>query len=254
MNITQPVTIYLCDDTIDSIFTAIYNAWADGTGHTDIRIHNFNTMSLFETYISSKSDEILAQKVKTAIIQKLSEEIYLHVYNATLSSYNDKASVLYHFLQKAFKTGPSIINCLQDCDVLRIYELSRSVSNESHNYLGFVRFEELENGILAGYIRPKSNIIPIVAKHFNDRLHNENWILLDTSRSLAAIHPAGKEYYLQNNITEQMLLSVPLSSDEKEYQNLWNRFFTTVSINQRTNTDLQKNLLPLHYRTYMTEF
>ena len=26
-----PVTVYLCEDTIDGIFTAIYRAWADGT-------------------------------------------------------------------------------------------------------------------------------------------------------------------------------------------------------------------------------
>ena len=30
-----PVTVYLCEDTIDGIFTAIYRAWADGTSHTD---------------------------------------------------------------------------------------------------------------------------------------------------------------------------------------------------------------------------
>lgn len=254
MNITQPVTVYLCDDSIDSIFTAIYHAWADGTGHTDVRIQNFDTMSLFETYISSESDEILAQKVKISIIKKLSEEIYLHIYNAMLSSEKDKASVLYHFLQKAFKTGPSIMNCLQDYDVFYIYKLSRSVSNEAHRYLGFVRFEELKNGILAGRICPKSNVIPIIAQHFHDRLHNENWILLDTTRSFAAVHPAGQEYYLQSNITDKMLSVAPLSSNEKEYQNLWNCFFTTVSIKQRVNTDLQKNLLPIHYRTYMTEF
>ena len=44
-----PVTVYLCEDTIDGIFTAIYRAWADGTSHTDVRVRTNDTMSLFGT-------------------------------------------------------------------------------------------------------------------------------------------------------------------------------------------------------------
>ena len=56
-----PVTVYLCEDTIDGIFTAIYRAWADGTSHTDVRVRTNDTMSLFETYIFSESDGTLAR-------------------------------------------------------------------------------------------------------------------------------------------------------------------------------------------------
>ena len=67
-----PVTVYLCEDTIDGIFTAIYRAWTDGTSHTDVRVRTNDTMSLFETYIFSESDGTLARKVQRSIIQKLS--------------------------------------------------------------------------------------------------------------------------------------------------------------------------------------
>ena len=29
--------IYVCDDSVEGIFTAIYKAWEAGTSHTDIR-------------------------------------------------------------------------------------------------------------------------------------------------------------------------------------------------------------------------
>lgn len=244
-------TIYLCEDTIDGIFSAIYRAWEAGTSHTDVRVGVNNSPSLFEEYVNSPTDTSLAEKVRTSIINKLSEEVYSYVYQAALSFDEAKASVIYHFLQKAFRTGPRIMDCLQDCDVCRIFELSRFVGREAHKYLGFVRFEELENGVLAGRINPRSNVVPILAEHFADRLHNENWILLDTVRNLAAVHVAGKGYLLHLGITEETLQSFSLSAQEKDYRRLWNRFFDTIAIQERTNPDLQRNMMPLRYRTYM---
>ena len=129
-----PVTVYLCEDTIDGIFTAIYRAWADGTSHTDVRVRTNDTMSLFETYIFSESDGTLARKVQRSIIQKLSVDIYETCYQAMLSDDDKKASTLYHFLQKAFRCGSNILNRLNDPDVFRIFELSRTVGHEAHKY------------------------------------------------------------------------------------------------------------------------
>ena len=274
-----PVTVYLCEDTIDGIFTAIYRAWADGTSHTDVRVRTNDTMSLFETYIFSESDGTLARKVQRSIIQKLSIDIYetcyhhrkaspdnrFHkyqklsidiyetCYQAMLSDDDKKASTLYHFLQKAFRCGSDILNRLNDPDVFRIFELSRTVGHEAHKYLGFVRFEERNENLLTARIQPKSNVLPVLAAHFADRLQPENWIILDTIRRFAAIHPAGKPYFLQWGVTEEMLLSVPVSDHEKDWEQLWSCFFNTIAIQERRNTDLQRSLMPLHYRTYMPE-
>lgn len=244
-------TVYLCEDTIDGIFCAIYRAWADGTSHTDVRIEKNAAFSLFETYIHSDTDTALAKKVQDSIIRKLSDKVYTYVYQTALSCGTDKASVIYRFLQKAFRIGTSILDHLHDSDVMRIFELSRYVGREAHKYLGFVRFEELENKLLAGRINPRSNVVPILAEHFADRLHTENWILLDTTRNLAAIHAAGKGYALHLGITEEMLQSYPTSQEEQNYSRLWERFFETIAIEERKNPGLQRNMMPLRYRTYM---
>ena len=105
-------------------------------------------MSLFETYIFSESDGTLARKVQRSIIQKLSIDVYETCYQAMLSDDDKKASTLYHFLQKAFRCGSDILNRLNDPDVFRIFELSRTVGHEAHRYLGFVRFEERNENLL----------------------------------------------------------------------------------------------------------
>ena len=45
-----------------------------------------------------------------------------------------------------------------------------------------------------------------------------------------------------------------LSQNEAKFQKLWSSFFSAVSIEERTNKKLQQNLVPLIYRTYMSEF
>ena len=53
--------------------------------------------------------------------------------------------------------------------VADVFSMSRSVSNEAHRYEEFIRFRELENGILFSEITPKAQILTCVADHFEDR-------------------------------------------------------------------------------------
>ena len=244
--------ICVCEDSVDGIFTAIYKAWEIGTSKTLIEIRGIKTMTLFAEYIEVNTDTELASKVAASIHSKISEEVYYYVYRAALSDDSDKAQYIYEFLLKAFRMGKDIIHKLQDESVMKIFELARKVGNESHKYLGFVRFCELENGILSAKINPLANVVSIVAEHFADRLHNENWVILDTTRNIAAVHRAGYGFVLTNDISEQDLDQFSNKSEnEEKYQLLWNRFFDTIAIEERKNKKLQQQLMPLRYRKYM---
>lgn len=70
-------TIYLCDDTIEGIFTAIYKAWDNNPKTTDVRIRSSSSsLSFFESYVDADTDYELALKVHNTIIRKLSWDIY----------------------------------------------------------------------------------------------------------------------------------------------------------------------------------
>lgn len=245
--------IYMCDGTVEGIFTAIYLAWADGTSRTDVRINgNYSTLSFFENYIEAKTDFSLAEKVCRSIKEKLSDDVYFHVYRAALSFNSDRASCIYRFLQKAFRYGPSVINALSDADVVRLFELDRQVGREAHSYLEFVRFEELKNKVLAARINPKSNILPLIEEHFSDRLYPENWIILDTKREFAAVHRARGSSFFCTLSEEQLIGFCEFSKEEQSFKQLWKTFFDTIAISERVNPELQKNMMPLRYRKYMS--
>ena len=100
-------TIYLCDDTIEGIFTAIYKAWDNNPKTTDVRIRSSSSsLSFFESYIETDTDYELALKVHNTIIRKLSWDIYFYIYRTALSYEEERASYIYSFLKKAFKIGP----------------------------------------------------------------------------------------------------------------------------------------------------
>lgn len=244
--------ICTCEDTVDGIFTAIYKAWEIGTSKTLIEIKGMKTMSLFAEYVEVNTDIELASKVAVSINKRISQEVYSYIYRAALSNDIEKAQYIYEFLIKGFRIGKDIINHLQDESVMKVFELSRKVGFEIHRYLGFVRFCELENGVLSAKINPLANIVPSVAEHFSDRLHNENWIILDTTRNLAAVHRANIGFVLTTDISEVDLDQFSNKSEnEEKFQMLWKRFFDTIAIEERKNNKLQQQMMPLRFRKYM---
>ena len=136
-------TIYLCDDTIEGIFTAIYKAWDNNPKTTDVRIRSSSSsLSFFESYIETDTDYELALKVYNTIISELSWDIYFYIYRTALSYEEERASYIYSFLKKAFKMGPAIINMLHDDDVLKIFNIDKR-SDVSH--IAFWNLYDLKN-------------------------------------------------------------------------------------------------------------
>ena len=43
------------------------------------------------------------------------------------------------------------------------------------------------------------------------------------------------------------------SDTDKQYEDLWVKFFETIAIKERVNERLQMNMLPLKYRKYLPE-
>ena len=252
--------IYVCDDSIDGIFTAVYMAWSSGYGHGNIKLeekcdrNHYSNIELFSEYIQTETDYELALKVAKAVKEKISEEAYEMICRVALSDHQGKADLIYRFMILGFAAGPGIIQHLSNEVVASVFKINRFVNNESHHLLGFIRFSEQENGLLTSVIHPKNNVISLVTPHFVDRLPRERFIIFDGNRNIASIHVPGKPWVLAGleNFNDQ---GFDLSScEEDEYRDLWKIFFKHIAIKERENFKLQRNNLPLRFRRDMTEF
>jgi probable DNA metabolism protein len=255
-----PQRIYVCENSIDGIFTAIYKAWASGYGHANNKIEVFcnqgeySNMELFSEYITIETDYTLAVKVARSIQTKISEEAYQMVCNVALSNGPGKADLIYRFLILGFSMGARVVQHLSNEVVSQMFQLNRRVNNEVHHMLGFIRFSEQESGVLTCVIHPQNNILSLVVPHFADRLPQERFIIIDGGRNTAALHAPGKQWIIieSENITENIMKEI--SDKETEYQDLWKTFFDSIAIKERSNYKLQRNNLPLRFRKDMTEF
>lgn len=193
-------------------------------------------------------------KVVKAVREKISEEAYGMICNAILSDSMEKGDIIYRFLIIGFSMGAKVVDNLSNDAVLNIFNLNRNVGNETHHLLGFIRFSESINKILLAKIKPKNDVLRLLAPHFSDRLNTENFVIYDENRKSAILHRSGYQWIYTADMEfneEKMKL---ITDAEEEYRILWKTFFDTIAIEERKNFKLQRNNLPLRFRSNILEF
>ncbi len=251
-----PMTVYLCGEEFEEILCGVYDVWMSRLGHSQVRLESEKSWQpeLFCEYRKAEVTKEKAEKVTRAIRERISEEAYAVVYEASLSMKSDRADKIYRFLIYGFHYKAGIVDMLQIPAVFDVFEMCRHLRNEAHLLKGFVRFSQMEGGILVSTIGPKNDVLILLARHFSDRLSGENWILYDENREKAAVHQAGKGWMVVRTEGSQWKEKIKKASEKDIYEDLWKSFFHSIAVKERTNPVCQRNFLPLRYREYMTEF
>ena len=250
--------VYQCEDSLEGIFTAIYNTYEDKCDRADTIISLTDELFLFAEYIPVEVDVTKAIKVMQTLQKKFGEEDYMRICMALASPDTGKAQAVYQAIAKGLEKkchAGHLLDNLADDAVNKVFFLSRAANNEYLHLRGFIRFAELHNGIMYSAIGPKNNVLTFLMPHFADRFPMENFMIYDEGRRLFGIHPAGKEWYLmQNNEVSVKKEELNFSDGEVEYRELFQHFCHMIAIKERRNLELQRNMLPLRFREYMIEF
>lgn len=257
--------IFLCEDSTDGIFTGVYDAWASRLGHANISLstHEPDNYSLFDEYIRVHTDYDKSEKVARTLQRRMGNETYQELCQAVSAQeqrsnqkHMDKADAIYKTIVLALSLPDAgkVFHYLGEPYVNRTFGLSLSTGNEAHHLLGFLRFQELENGILFAQIHPKNDVLPFLGEHFSDRMPQENFMIYDATRGLAVLHPKGKGFFITDTGELNQDALKRLSPREKEYQKLWCTFFDSIAIEARKNPALQNQNFPKRFQRDVTEF
>ncbi len=247
----------ICEDSLEGIFTAVYDAYAlrEGHGHLHVQVGEEDNYRLFAQYLYSRPDEDKTDKVVRTLKKRLGEEVYGTICRAAASYDKAKGDAVYHTIVDGIGgNGRRTMENLRNPYVLKTFELARRTANEVHHELEFIRFRELEQGILYSRIGPENNVVPFVMPHFADRLVTENFMIHDEKRDLFGVHPAKKAWYLISGVEGFEEKSLVWSDKELAYQDLFTLFHKTIAIAERRNSRLQQQMLPLRFQEYMVEF
>lgn len=249
--------VLICEDSLEGVFTAIYEAYARKYCHSDtqIRTQESDNLELFTIYEHIESDVYKAKKVIRTIIREFGEEGYLSFCKALATEDEEKANAVYHALVLGLQThNRCVLEDFSNGYVNKVFELGRYTNNEILHEEGFLRFQELERGILFARIGPCNNIVTFLALHFSDRFPNENFIIYDDKREICVVHPAQKDWFLMdgNYLSEEAITN--FSDVELEYRELFTFFCHKIGIKERRNIALQRQMCALHFQKYMSEF
>lgn len=248
----------ICEDSIEGVFTGIYDAYAlrEGHEHTHLQIGEEENYRLFAYYMYSQADLVKTRKVAETIQKRLGTEVYMSICRALATEDSGKAQAVYQTVVDGIThgSGRRVLENAVNPYVDLVFCLARNAGNEIHRLMEFVRFQELKQGILYSKIGPKCNIVSFLMPHFADRLPLENFIIYDEKRNIYGVHPAGKDWYLVSGWEAPMEDILQMSPKEEAYQELFTMFCHTIAIKERKNLKLQQQMLPLRFQEYMVEF
>ena len=209
-----------------------------------------------------------AEIVYKAIQEKISDHDLKRAYSAFCSNDVDKEMKILRYLIRGFKQGPGIRLLHSDSDVFEVVQLERRVNLEVHRMCGLVRFIEMRAGEYSDYrhsqderqqkklcilyapIEPDNDIIEFLAPHFVDRLKEETFIIHDKKRDKALVYTSN-DWYITDFKDEGLMRQ---TKAEEGYKQLWQLYFDTIAIRERTNPACQKRMMPVRYWSNLAEF
>lgn len=251
--------ILICEPSPEGIFSAVYYAYNNklNPNITKVIFGEDDNYELFAEYSNVRTDLGWAYKVDRTIEKRFDNISYSYIWHALYSRDAQKGDAVYHTIARGLANAyqGKLINYLQDPHVLAVSKMRQNVWCEAHHYMGFVRFRELHKKVLYSEIEPKNHVLPLIAEHFAERFPNENFMIRDKGRNLYLVHEAGKEVVFHQEEDGGREVSADMySKEEQEIQALFRIFHSSIAIKERTNLELQQQLLPLRFRENMIEF
>lgn len=234
---------YTYDGTFDGLMTVIYTAvYSRKVPHGIFKEENMQ-FSLGARYINVKTDFEKSKRVTDAVFKKIGDFGLKRLQYVFLSSFPDKDIVIYNYMMLAFKNGSITNSYLSNDTVLRASQIAQNVSRETEKFRQFIRFSVMDSGIQYARFIPENNVLPLIMPFFIKRLKTIPFVLHDPAHEICGIYDT-KESYITSS---KGLVPPRLGGKEKEVRALWNTFFNSISIKERENLRLQKQMMPARY-------
>ncbi|NLB91252.1 MAG: DNA metabolism protein [Clostridiales bacterium] len=199
------------------------------------------------------TEEKKAYKVRKSIQKNMGTIALELIESVFYSCLEEKEKKLLLFICEGYRQGPLLLKALDHPLVYPLYTAQRHLYREVHNYTGFVRFEEIilepeGKTLLVSTIEPKNFVLPFLLDHFKNRFEEENWLIFDKPHQMALCYEKGV-----STLVEMERLEITPGKEEEDWQQLWKRFYNTLSIQERKNPTARRNHMPKRYWSHMTE-
>ncbi|WP_312298464.1 TIGR03915 family putative DNA repair protein [Chryseobacterium sp.] len=250
------MTTLLYDGSFDGLFTAVFEVFEYRYKDVEIKSReNFHQKNIF-----AEIHEVITQNTKSErVLNKLELSIGKSGIHQLLKVFLSEDPEMENLILSAVKQsvkhqGENILENFADPDILKISKICKSVGRESHRMTAFVRFEKMQDGVFFSKTDPDFNVIPLIRKHFKDRYQDQKWMIYDLRRNYGILYDLEScDFFYPDEKLDLNQYQQKFHDEEKNYQTLWQRYFTKTNIIERKNMKLHIQHVPKRYWKYLTE-
>ena len=241
--------IFVYDGSFEGLLTVLMRLLEEREEPEDIKAQDKGLEeSLLAETVYVSTDTGLAEMLSREICERISPRALRNVLNAFLSEKEGAEYHVYHYLCLGWELGADADARLGDEHVHAVHRMSRCTGREAHRMRGFLRFRQLDSGAYYAPMQSQCNVLYQVARYFEGRLGDQDWIIHDLDREQAAFCVGG----------ELAFCDLPgfdprFSGEEELCQELWRMYFKTIAVSERRNSRLQKSCMPMKYWNILVE-
>ena len=233
--------IYAYDGSFDGLLTCIFNILKAKEEPFEIKPLKEASQNLIP-FINTQTEPQKSRQMSDFIRKNLGKEIFFFIRQSFLTCLDQKEMHILRLIKLGYKHKEKTLNMLTNESVAALTKAVKFLLNEAHLLKGFIRFTSYGD-VLTAFIKPKNNVLSILASHFMDRLPQEKFLIYDETNKLLCVYGDKKcavfevEDFKKPKIKDQ----------ESAYQDLWKKFYETIAIKERTNHKLRSSLMPKRY-------
>ena len=240
---------YLYDGSFDGLLTVYFYAY------NDKNIYEICSQATYQPSLHTIPKDIVtqtdkAERIRKSVYAKLSSSVMYNLYLLYLSELPNCNMLGLEYLRLCYNQGIAIHNAKHHPVIRQLEDYRYKVTRELDRIKGFLRFQQIDSRVYYADFAPDHNQLPLLRNHLEKRFSDQKWIVHDKRRNTALI------YNLQHSIlipfTDEEAAQL-LKDKQDDYVELFQRYFNTISIKERTNKRLQDQYMPKRYREYMPE-
>ena len=231
---------YVHDGSLEGLLSAIFLAFARKEDPIDVSPAHHHVPRLGQRIIEVKTNMEHAQRVRAGIIRVCNAETYQCIVAASLSDEADAGTSILSFVRYAMKRGPRARFDKAAPEVARFAAIVRSVENERHYWVQFMRFSKTGDGVYVAVCNPKASVVPLLMGWFSARFNTQPFIVFDEVHHIAGVSRNG-EWQL---VHSSEFTPPPAAHDDAFYEQAWKTFYDSIAIDARYNPELRRSFMP----------
>ena len=235
--------VYVYDGSFDGFLSCVFVAFERKENPGLITVPERVQCAFGQTCREIPTNEEQSGRVFAGLEKAIGTEGLELLYYTTLSTHLEAGAAALQYIRLGFRIGKQIHNALTDEYVMQVHKAHKEVSRSAEKHIQFLRFKELEGGILFAEFAPEPHVLPVIMPRFADRLGCQPFLIHDRGRQLAGLYDT-KECRL---VSSEAMTLPAFSEHEEKYRALWKDFYNAVAIKERINYRRRQNLMPKKY-------